>query len=745
MKRVGRNDPCPCGSGKKYKKCCEQEQKVIQLFSGEITQKEALEVRAMFESFSEDLKQGFWRELCDAMAAENVDGPIAEDFENLAFEWFSIDMPIDGKNSLFDLFLEEVGSKMDRPLIKKLDTWKETRISVYRVLDSSKSENRILKDLFTGEEKEVSYRGYDHQVNEDELQVGRLVPVEGIYEPFMGSFSFDSALEEDFVELLTLEKNRENTPWESFLKEKGEHLVFLLLAMFSEEMDEDEEMSPWMIHFSIRRFLMEPRMTLKGKSALEAIYTPGMNKPLKKFMNEIEKGKYDDPQKYPIPFSFYRREVEEILSFRYKDVTKTTALEWEKDLYQKEAELFLEKAKGLYFPEDLERSLTVWHNFANERMPGFRKPGAWASVLEVLTSMSVMNDQQPTQKEVAEKYQVSVSTLSSNLSTLDDYVFSDGQGSDPREAPEVLRGKPGGGSPIPEREMAKITKLLEKQDFDSPEEAQDFLNQLIGKNLDDLEDGEGLPGGQSKEEEAQALVYEAWDAHSIKEKVRLAKKALAIDPNTEDAYGILGQYHAKGVDQKIDYFRKGLKAGENKLGEAYFRENQGNFWGLVETRPYMRLKMDLAMVLMRKKEYEQAAKEMERMLKLNPNDNQRVRSILTVCYFLMKEYGKVKDLLDRYEEDYSCEWAYNLALYTFARKGETRRTNLLLEKAMKKNPHVISYLTGTEEMPEDPPAYYSFGEKEEASTYVFDAMEAWSETPGALEWAKSHRKPTGKD
>jgi len=20
--RVGRNDPCPCGSGKKYKKCC---------------------------------------------------------------------------------------------------------------------------------------------------------------------------------------------------------------------------------------------------------------------------------------------------------------------------------------------------------------------------------------------------------------------------------------------------------------------------------------------------------------------------------------------------------------------------------------------------------------------------------------------------------------------------------------------------------------------------------------------------
>jgi hypothetical protein len=27
MKEVGRNDPCPCGSGKKFKKCCEMKQK----------------------------------------------------------------------------------------------------------------------------------------------------------------------------------------------------------------------------------------------------------------------------------------------------------------------------------------------------------------------------------------------------------------------------------------------------------------------------------------------------------------------------------------------------------------------------------------------------------------------------------------------------------------------------------------------------------------------------------------------
>jgi len=30
--RAGRNDPCPCGSGKKYKKCCLKKQNGTSLF-----------------------------------------------------------------------------------------------------------------------------------------------------------------------------------------------------------------------------------------------------------------------------------------------------------------------------------------------------------------------------------------------------------------------------------------------------------------------------------------------------------------------------------------------------------------------------------------------------------------------------------------------------------------------------------------------------------------------------------------
>ncbi len=33
MKKIRRNDPCPCGSGKKYKKCCLLQQTSDQSFS----------------------------------------------------------------------------------------------------------------------------------------------------------------------------------------------------------------------------------------------------------------------------------------------------------------------------------------------------------------------------------------------------------------------------------------------------------------------------------------------------------------------------------------------------------------------------------------------------------------------------------------------------------------------------------------------------------------------------------------
>lgn len=53
---VGRNDPCPCGSGLKYKKCCEKktflQKKSISLVSGGVAQEMKERVQGLFPTVS---------------------------------------------------------------------------------------------------------------------------------------------------------------------------------------------------------------------------------------------------------------------------------------------------------------------------------------------------------------------------------------------------------------------------------------------------------------------------------------------------------------------------------------------------------------------------------------------------------------------------------------------------------------------------------------------------------------------
>lgn len=54
MSQVGRNDPCPCGSGKKYKKCCEQKsylqrKTIVAVAPGETTAKIASLIRPVVQ------------------------------------------------------------------------------------------------------------------------------------------------------------------------------------------------------------------------------------------------------------------------------------------------------------------------------------------------------------------------------------------------------------------------------------------------------------------------------------------------------------------------------------------------------------------------------------------------------------------------------------------------------------------------------------------------------------------------
>ena len=107
----------------------------------------------------------------------------------------------------------------------------------------------------------------------------------------------------------------------------------------------------------------------------------------------------------------------------------------------------------------------------------------------------------------------------------------------------------------------------------------------------------GAASGDEALERAQDLVYDAWEAKTARQRIALAKKALAISPLCADAHVLLAEHATPNSEQQLAFYKLGLQAGERALGEAALEEDVGYFWGLLETRPYMRARFGLAQVL----------------------------------------------------------------------------------------------------------------------------------------------------
>ena len=277
-----------------------------------------------------------------------------------------------------------------------------------------------------------------------------------------------------------------------------------------------------------------------------------------------------------------------------------------------------------------------------------------------------------------------------------------------------------------EKATSDMTRLLRSREFSSTEEVNAFLQEAAGK-------GTKPPAPDTPLERAQDVMYEAWGATGER-RVELARKALEISPDCADAYVLLAEETAKSPQEAKELYEQGVAAGERALGPEFFEENAGHFWGLLETRPYMRAREGLAHVLWALGERQGAVEHFEEMLRLNPGDNQGIRYALARYLLPMGDDERLRRLLDRYPDDASAEWLYVRALSLFRAGGESPEANDALLKALGANPFVPVYLFGLEELPDRPPAYHGFGDENEAMLYVGYAGQTWFETPGAVEW-----------
>lgn len=239
--------------------------------------------------------------------------------------------------------------------------------------------------------------------------------------------------------------------------------------------------------------------------------------------------------------------------------------------------------------------------------------------------------------------------------------------------------------------------------------------------------------GSVASRKAQELIYDAWELSGT-ERIALARRALAVWPDCADAYVILAEETGRTLEEKLALYDAGVAAGERALGAEFFREEVGHFWGLLESRPYMRARAGLAAILYHLREKRRAADHYLDLLRLNPGDNQGIRYVLLACLLELGSDEEAAHLLSRYKGDTAATWAYGRALLAFRSEGSGDRSRAPLDKALAANPFVPAYLLARKRLPEAMPPYIGIGDESEAISCADDLLAAWRATRGALEW-----------
>jgi tetratricopeptide (TPR) repeat protein len=274
--------------------------------------------------------------------------------------------------------------------------------------------------------------------------------------------------------------------------------------------------------------------------------------------------------------------------------------------------------------------------------------------------------------------------------------------------------------------------------------AEDIDEILASKILNGVLSEMG-PIEMSDEEMAQGLIEEAVDEPDPTLRKVLIDKALALYPHLPYAW-LLKAEDAGSPRQVLECLERAVAAGEADLGESFMKENEGHFWGMTETRPYMRAKAGLAHELWQQGREDEAVIHLQDCLRLNPNDNQGIRDVLLNCLLVKNDLDGVEKLLEKFKDDFGASHAYSKALFFFKKHGpESKQVIDQLEKSTALNGYVGEYLVGKRKLPKRVPDYYSPESKEEAIIYVEGAMRAWKETPGALDWLSQALRGSSKN
>ncbi len=232
---------------------------------------------------------------------------------------------------------------------------------------------------------------------------------------------------------------------------------------------------------------------------------------------------------------------------------------------------------------------------------------------------------------------------------------------------------------------------------------------------------------------AQELAYQAYECQDHDKANELVSQALEAHADCVDALTLQAFLKYDEVSDLITALEHAATCGESQLGEEFFAEFMGDFWPMVEARPYMRTIKQLAEVLWNIGRRFDAVDHYTNLLDLDPDDHMGNSALLLGMYLSMGEVQRSWDLLEEYDDDISAvfHWGW---LLLFIMTSDEQGAQDALKHAMDVNPFVAPWFLGMAEFNDDLPPYIALGSEAEAQVCAQILAESWERNPDAQMW-----------
>ena len=183
---IGRNEPCPCGSGKKYKKCCGAKEAVsiTHVIESEIDELQKKLLHFALNHFEEEIFNGF-EEYQDYFDIEEDERQF---YEFVYTIWFSLFHSLEDGETILEHFITAEVGKIKRPKLKQiLQSWTEARTIAGEIIHVE-SNSLIVADGFSAEKYEVILINKQKPFQAGSFFIGFLLPFDQKYVFFPAPF-----------------------------------------------------------------------------------------------------------------------------------------------------------------------------------------------------------------------------------------------------------------------------------------------------------------------------------------------------------------------------------------------------------------------------------------------------------------------------------------------------------------------------------------------------------------------------